>query len=123
VSSEPARPVASDALNAALSVAGARASVRLARFTNGKVEDVLVADGTVLADAPLEFDMKQIDVGYDLAPKRGRVNGDDVASNRDRESTGGAGAAVTVALDGDTIVNVGSTDVFHGPTASFGAAF
>lgn len=63
----------SEALDAALAVAGVRAGVRLAHFTHGVVRDTLVADGSLLADAPLTFEMKQIDIGYDLAPRRGPV--------------------------------------------------
>jgi len=61
----------SDALDAALNVAGVHAGVRVAHFTHGNVRDVLVADGTVLAEAPLTLDMTQVDIGYDLAPRQG----------------------------------------------------
>jgi hypothetical protein len=61
----------SDALDAALAVAGVRAGVRLAHFNHGMVRDVLIADGSELAEAPLTFDVKQIDVGYDLASRGG----------------------------------------------------
>lgn len=63
----------SDALNAALAVAGVRASVKVAHFNHGIVRDVLVADGSLLAEAPLTFDMKQIDLAYDFAGKRGGI--------------------------------------------------
>lgn len=61
----------SDALDAALAVAGVRASVRIAHFTQGTVRDLAVADGSELASAPFTFDLKQIDLGYDFAAKRG----------------------------------------------------
>lgn len=61
----------SDALDAALAVAGLKASVRIAHFTQGNVHDILVEDGSELAQAPFTFDVKQIDLSYDLLPKRG----------------------------------------------------
>ena len=60
----------SDALDAALAVAGVQASVRIAHFTQGTVSDLLVADGSTLGSAPFTFDLKQIDLNYDFAPKR-----------------------------------------------------
>lgn len=61
----------SDALDAALGVAGVKASVRIAHFTQGTVHDILVADGSELAQAPFTFDFKQVDLSYDFLPKRG----------------------------------------------------
>ncbi|HEX4336892.1 MAG TPA: hypothetical protein VH062_13325 [Polyangiaceae bacterium] len=236
----------SEAFNAALAIAGVNASVRLAHFNHGTVRETLVTDGSELAEAPLTFDMKQIDVGYDLAPRHSQLikslivgfryfdytlprvlyelvnstpgadtaayvfsretppqsirtrfymadvaarfekevsphfkpyvtvdlaagygpthyyflkdqDGDDVESNHDNSSSSGAGfgfggalgfrwqlggpeARVNAFLDayyhvqlisslldsknsGDTIVQVGATDLFHGPVASFGAMF
>lgn len=63
----------SDALEAALAIAGVRTAVRLAHFNHGRVRDILIADGSTLAEAPLTFDLKQIDVGYDLASHGGSV--------------------------------------------------
>jgi len=65
--------VFSDALDAALAVAGVHASVRYAHFTHGTVDDVLVADGSTIASAPLTLDMTQADLGYDLAPRNGQL--------------------------------------------------
>ncbi|HXK18890.1 MAG TPA: hypothetical protein VNG33_13860, partial [Polyangiaceae bacterium] len=45
--------------------------VKIAHFTQGTVSDILVADGSTLGSAPFTFDLKQIDLNYDLAPKRG----------------------------------------------------
>ena len=61
----------SDALDAALAIAGLKASVRIAHFTQGNVHDILVADNSELAQAPFTFDLKQIDLNYDFLPKRG----------------------------------------------------
>ena len=236
----------SDALDAALAIAGVKAGVRIAHFANGTVRERLVADDSLLADAPLTFDMKQIDLGYDLSPRYGalirnftvgfryfdytlprilyefenatpgaenaeyvftretppqrirtqyymvtlaaraekRVTphltpyltldiaggygpthyyflkdqlGEDVEANHDEQSSSGIGGGFAGTLgfrwtlggpesrlnayldayyhvqfitsildsknDGDTIVNVGTTDVFHGPVAAFGASF
>jgi len=236
----------SEALSAALAVAGVKASGRVAHFDHGTVRDILVADGSLLADAPLAFDMKELDLGYDFAPRHGTAlqtltlgfryfdytlprilyefvnstpggdtanyvlsretppqairsrfymvdfattierqvtphlapylnvdfavgygpteyyflrdpNGEDVPSNQDHGTSNsiGLGFAGTLGLrwrlggpetrfnayldacyhaqllsslfdsknGGDTIVNVGSRDLFHGPTAAFGAAF
>jgi hypothetical protein len=65
--------VFSDALDAALAVAGVHASVRYAHFTQGTVDDVLVADGSTIASAPLTLDMTQADLSYDLAPRNGQL--------------------------------------------------
>jgi hypothetical protein len=236
----------SDALDAALQIAGVKASVRLAHFNHGVVRDRLVTDGTLLAEAPLTFDLTQIELSYDLAPRHGPLlqslsigfryfdytlprilyelqnstpdaenaayvysretppqairtryymaaltlgiehavsstftpyfNFDvaagygptkyyfllddaepDVEENRDHSSSTGAGVTLAAALgvrfrfgkpgsrlrayvdanyhalalrslldsknDGDTIVNVGTTDVFHGPVAALGVSF
>ena len=61
----------SDALDAALGIAGVKASVRIAHFTQGTVRDILVEDDSELANAPFTFDLKQIDLSYDFLPKRG----------------------------------------------------
>lgn len=61
----------SDAVDAALGIAGVKASVRIAHFTQGTVRDVLVEDDSELASAPFAFDLKQIDLSYDFLPKRG----------------------------------------------------
>ena len=61
----------SDALDAALAIAGVKGSVRIAHFTQGTVRDLLVEDGSELASAPFSFDLKQIDLSYDFLPKRG----------------------------------------------------
>lgn len=58
----------SDALSAALAVADVQANVEIATFTQGRVRDVLIDDGSVIAEAPFTFQFKQIDLGYDLAP-------------------------------------------------------
>ncbi len=236
----------SDALDAALRIAGVQASVRLAHFNHGVVRDRLVADDSLLAEAPLTFDLTQIEIGYDLAPRHGPVlqrlrigfryfdytlprilyellnstpDADDAAyvysretppqairtryymaslalrvehavsstftpyfdfdiagglgpteyyfllddaepdveENRDHSSSTGAGATLSAALgirfrfgnpgsrfrayldanyhalalrslidsknEGDTIVNAGTTDVFHGPVAALGISF
>jgi FtsZ-binding cell division protein ZapB len=63
----------SDALEAALAIAGVRTAVRLAHFNHGRVRNILIADGSTLAEAPLTFDLTQIDVGYDLAAGGGPV--------------------------------------------------
>lgn len=63
----------SEALEAALAIAGVRAGVRTARFNHGTVRSVLIEDGSQLADAPLAFTMKQIDVGYDFASRGGPI--------------------------------------------------
>jgi hypothetical protein len=63
----------SEAFSAALGVAGVRSAVRIARFDHGMVRDVFIPDGTVIAEAPLEFTMKQIDLGYDLAARRSHL--------------------------------------------------
>lgn len=63
----------SDALDAALSVAGVHASARYAHFTHGTVDDILVADGSTIASAPLTLDMTQADLSYDLAPRNGQL--------------------------------------------------
>src|SRR5690606_4235738 len=62
----------SQVLSAALGVAGAYGKVRIARFAQGKVRDVSVDDGSVLAEAPLTFEMTQVDIGYDLAPRHSK---------------------------------------------------
>jgi hypothetical protein len=59
----------SDALDAALFVAGVKASVRLAQFTSGTVDLVQVADGSTIATFPFAFQLKQIDLGYDFATR------------------------------------------------------
>jgi hypothetical protein len=59
----------SDALDAALSVAGVKASVRIAQFTSGTVDLVQVADGSSIATFPFAFQLKQIDLGYDFATR------------------------------------------------------
>lgn len=61
----------SDALDAALGIAGVKAGVRIAHFTQGTVRDILVADDSELANAPFTFDLKQVDLSYDFLPKRG----------------------------------------------------
>lgn len=58
----------SDALNAALAVADVQSNVEIATFTQGRVRDILIEDGSVIAEAPFTFQFKQIDLGYDLAP-------------------------------------------------------
>lgn len=63
----------SEALEAALAIAGVRAGVRTAHFNHGTVRSVLIDDGSQLADAPLAFTMKQIDVGYDFASRGGPI--------------------------------------------------
>jgi hypothetical protein len=63
----------SEALDAALAVGGVKSSVRIAHFTHGTVRDILVAGGSLLAEAPLTFDMTQIDLGYDIAPQQGTL--------------------------------------------------
>jgi len=63
----------SEALDAALAVGGVKSSVRIAHFTHGTVRDILLASGTLLAEAPLTFDMTQIDLGYDIAPQQGTL--------------------------------------------------
>ncbi len=62
----------SDALDAALGIAGVTGSVKIAHFTQGTVTDNVLATGFT-SSAPFAFDMKQIDLNYDLAPKRGGV--------------------------------------------------
>jgi hypothetical protein len=59
----------SDALDAALFVAGVKASVRIAQFTSGTVDLVQVADGSTIATFPFAFQLKQIDLGYDFATR------------------------------------------------------
>jgi hypothetical protein len=59
----------SDALDAALFIAGVKASVRLAQFTSGTVDLVQVADNSKIATFPFAFQLKQIDLGYDFAPR------------------------------------------------------
>jgi hypothetical protein len=236
----------SEALSAALAVAGVKASGRIAHFNHGTVRDILVTDGTLLADAPLTFDMKELDVGYDFAPRHGSAlqtltlgfryfdytlprilyefvnstpgadtaayvfsretppqairtrfymidfatrleksvtphlapyvnldfavgygptqyyflrdsNGDDVPSNQDHGTSNSVGTGLAGSIGfrwklgspesrfnayldanyhaqllsslfdskngGDTVVNVGTRDLFHGPSAAFGAAF
>ena len=58
----------SDAFNAALAICRSQLlSVRLAHISITElVRETLAADGSFLAEAPLTFDMKQIDVGYDF---------------------------------------------------------
>ena len=59
----------SDALDAALFIAGVRTKVRIARFTSGTVDLVQVADGTRIATSPFSFSEKEIDVDYDFVPR------------------------------------------------------
>jgi hypothetical protein len=59
----------SDALDAALFVAGVKAKVRIARFTSGTVDLVEAATGTVDLTAPFSFSEKQIELSYDFVPR------------------------------------------------------
>jgi hypothetical protein len=58
----------SEALEAGLAIANVNASVRIATFTHGTARELLVDDDSEIARAPLTFEMKQIELGYDLAP-------------------------------------------------------
>jgi hypothetical protein len=64
----------SDALDAVLTIAGIKATGRIAHFNHGTARDILIADGSTIAEAPLTFDVKQLDLAYDLAPRRGSGN-------------------------------------------------
>ncbi len=55
---------ASDALSLGLSLFTLKSRAKIANFTNGKVQDVQIADGVVQSEAPLRFRMTQIDLGY-----------------------------------------------------------
>jgi len=57
----------SDALDAALLVAGVKASVRIAQFTSGTVDLVQIADDSTIATFPFAFKLRQINLGYDFA--------------------------------------------------------
>jgi hypothetical protein len=59
---------ASDALDAALAIAGVTASARIAHFSSGKVRLINVADGSVADEAPFTFSFKEVNLGYDFAP-------------------------------------------------------
>lgn len=59
----------SEALDAALSIANVTASVRIAKFSHGTARELLVADDSQLATSPLTFEMKQVELSYDFAPK------------------------------------------------------
>jgi hypothetical protein len=59
--------IASDVLDAALGVLGVRSSVRVATFTTGTVNQVQATNvSNVVASAPLQLKMTQVDVGYDI---------------------------------------------------------
>ena len=58
---------ASDALSFGLSLFRMKSRVKIANFTNGRVQDVRVADDAVLSEAPLHLRMTQIDLGYGVA--------------------------------------------------------
>jgi hypothetical protein len=58
----------SEALDAGLAIANVSASVRLAKFTHGTVHEFVVEDESEIASAPLTFEMKQVELGYDFAP-------------------------------------------------------
>ncbi|MBI5535309.1 MAG: hypothetical protein HY898_21455 [Deltaproteobacteria bacterium] len=65
--------VASDALDLGLGILGVQTSVRVARFTTGKVNEVAIDptndtdQGIISGDVPLQLKQTQVDVGYDLA--------------------------------------------------------
>jgi hypothetical protein len=59
----------SDALDAALFVAGVKAKVRIARFTSGTVDLVDANTNTVVVTAPFSFSEKQIELSYDFVPR------------------------------------------------------
>jgi hypothetical protein len=59
--------VASDVLDAALGILGIRSSVKVATFTTGKVNQVQATNvSNVVASAPMQLKMTQVDVGYDI---------------------------------------------------------
>lgn len=58
----------SDILDGTLGIAHVESRVKIANFTQGEVRTRLVEDGTELASAPLNFQMKQVDVRYNLMP-------------------------------------------------------
>lgn len=58
---------ASDVFDIGLGLLGVRSSVKLARFTGGEIRQVEATDVTnVVAKSPLQMNMTQIDVGYDI---------------------------------------------------------
>ncbi|MBI2391636.1 MAG: hypothetical protein HYV09_18755 [Deltaproteobacteria bacterium] len=61
------KSAASDVFDIGLGLLGIRSSARIARFTGGEVRQVQATDiGTIVARAPLQLEMTQIDVGYDI---------------------------------------------------------
>jgi len=58
---------ASDVFDIGLGLLGVRSSAKIARFTGGEVRQVQATDVTsVVAKSPLQMEMTQIDVGYDI---------------------------------------------------------
>lgn len=58
---------ASDIFDIGLGLLGVRSSAKIARFTGGEVRQVMATDvSNVVASAPLQMEMTQIDVGYDV---------------------------------------------------------
>ena len=58
---------ASDVFDIGLGLLGVRSSVKLARFTGGEIRQVEATDVTnVIAKSPLQMNMTQVDVGYDI---------------------------------------------------------
>lgn len=61
------RGTASDVFDIGLGLLGIRSSAKIARFTGGEVRQVQATDiSTVVARSPLQLEMTQIDVGYDI---------------------------------------------------------
>jgi hypothetical protein len=57
---------ASDIFDIGLGLLGVRSSAKIARFTGGEVRQTLASDNSVVATSPLQLEMTQIDVGYDV---------------------------------------------------------
>jgi len=58
---------ASDVFDIGLGILGVRSSVKIARFTGGEVLQLQATDvNNVIARAPLQMEMTQVDVGYDI---------------------------------------------------------
>lgn len=60
------RGTASDVFDIGLGLLGVRSSARIARFTGGEIRQTSASDGAVAAKSPLQLEMTQIDVGYDI---------------------------------------------------------
>ncbi len=57
---------ASDVFDFGLGFLGIRSSAKIAKFTSGEVRKVGAVDGAINSIAPLQIEMTQIDVGYDV---------------------------------------------------------